>query len=311
MSRRRTRRTITHRPGLTPRLILAWADRHFTDTHDWPKVFSGPVRANLNGSWRNIDNALRYGLRSLPGGSSLPQFLAEHRGARNKQDLPPLDTEQILAWADAHCRRTGRWPTVESGSVRGARGEVWGNIDAVLREGLRGLPGGSSLAKLLEEGRGVRNRLNKPQLTEELILTWADAHHRCTGAWPSCDSGPIPGVPATSWKDVDFALEKGYRGLPGGSSLPRLLARERGVRNRGELARLTVKQILAWADAHHERTGKWPTCESGPVLDVPGENWRAINLALYNGSRRLPGGSSLAKLLGKHRGIVRGKPVVK
>jgi hypothetical protein len=27
--------------------------------------------------WRNIDNALRYGLRGLPGGSSLAKLLAE------------------------------------------------------------------------------------------------------------------------------------------------------------------------------------------------------------------------------------------
>jgi CHAT domain-containing protein len=34
-----------------------------------------------------------------------------------------------------------------------------------------------------------------------------------------------------------------------------------------------------------------------PILEAPAENWRAVNLALYNGHRGLPGGSSLAKLL--------------
>ena len=33
---------------------------------------------------------------------------------------------------------------------------------------------------------------------------------------------------------------------------------------------LTVKQILAWADAHRERTGHWPNCKRGIVVaDAP------------------------------------------
>jgi hypothetical protein len=36
----------------------------------------------------------------------------------------------------------------------------------------------------------------------------------------------------------------GSRGLPGGSSLARLLARERDVPNKQDLPRLTVRQIL-------------------------------------------------------------------
>ena len=45
----------------------------------------------------------------------------------------------------------------------------------------------------------------------------------------------------------------------------------RGVRRRACLPRLTRKCILIWAKAHKQRTGKWPTCASGPILDAPGE----------------------------------------
>ena len=38
--------------------------------------------------------------------------------------------------------------------------------------------------------------------------------------------------------------------MPGGSSLPRLLAAHRGVRNRKQLPRLTERQIVRWARAH-------------------------------------------------------------
>ena len=64
---------------------------------------------------------------------------------------------------------------------------------------------------------------------------------------------------------------------------------------------LTVGQILAWADAHHTRTGKWPTLASGPVAEAPGERWTAIDTALRLGCRGLPGGDSLTRLLDRHR----------
>jgi hypothetical protein len=65
-------------------------------------------------------------------------------------------------------------------------------------------------------------------------------------------------------------------------------------------SRLTVEQILAWADAHRARTGRWPTAASGPVADAPGEDWRALNNALYFGRRGLRRGDSLPRLLVRH-----------
>jgi DNA-binding CsgD family transcriptional regulator len=59
---------------------------------------------------------------------------------------------------------------------------------------------------------------------------------------------------------------------------------------------LTIEQIIAWAEDHHQRTGKWPTQTSGPVLAAPGETWAAINQALRSGLRGLPR-SSLSKVL--------------
>jgi hypothetical protein len=64
---------------------------------------------------------------------------------------------------------------------------------------------------------------------------------------------------------------------------------------------LTAEQILAWADAHHERAGRWPNQYAGPVADAPGETWKAVNMALYVGCRGLPGGDTLGRLLGRLR----------
>src|SRR5438094_729721 len=91
-----------------------------------------------------------------------------------KKRWPDLEIEQILAWADAHHARTGRWPTAEAGPIADAPGETWNALDKALKKGGRGLPGGSSLACLLEERRDVPHRLHLPRLSIEQILRWAD-----------------------------------------------------------------------------------------------------------------------------------------
>ena len=170
-----------------------------------------------------VSHALRRGSRGLPGGSSLAQLLAEHRGKRNIQDLPPLSVNQILLWADTHHQRTGRWPKEHSGSIVDAPGDSWGGVENGLRQGSRGLPGGSSLARLLAERRGVRNVNAPPKLSEQMILDWADEHHQRTGSWPSPKAGTIPGSRKENWSAIDAALKCGVRGFPGGSSLALLL----------------------------------------------------------------------------------------
>jgi hypothetical protein len=186
----------------------------------------------------------------------------------------PLYLRDVLAWAAAHRERTGRWPTQASGDIPGTIGESWKRVDTALRKGLRGLPVGSSLALLLAEQCGARHQRRQPPLTAQQLLAWADAWHERTGRWPTADSGPLPGTGGDTWSILDQALRAGRRGLPGGSSLAQLLATRRGRRNRKRLPPLTEAQILAWADAHHRRSGRWPSDRSGAVADCPGETWR-------------------------------------
>jgi hypothetical protein len=213
----------------------------------------------------------------------------------------PLTIREVLDWASRHKETTGKWPTQDSGDIPGSHGETWLRVDAALRYGHRGLPGGSSLRRLLAEKFGARNIKALPDLSEQQILSWADNHHQRTGAWPSRHSGTIPDTTGDNWQQIETALRQGERGLNGGSSLARLLAEHRGVRNKKQFPRLTEEQILAWADAHRERTGKWPTRASGPIADAPGETWQAVEMGLYRGQRGFPGGSSLAQLLTEKR----------
>ena len=232
LARERGRRNIQDLPRLTVEQILAWADEHHQRTGEWPRRDSGAFgEAAPRETWKQVDIALNHGLRGLPGGSSLPHLLARRRGVRSKGHLAPFSERQILAWAAAHHARRGGWPNSRSGPILEAPGETWLAVESALWAGLRGLPGGSSLSRLLAERRGVRNVHGLPRLTTAQILGWADAHHARTGQWPKSGFGPIAEALGETWGAVHQALYRGLRGLPGGSSLARLLARERGVRN--------------------------------------------------------------------------------
>jgi len=146
---------------------------------------------------------------------------------------PRFSIPQILSWVDSYYARTGTWPKKTSGLVPEAVGVNWRMVDNALLFGLRGLEGNSSLAKVLQHHRGVRHKHNLPLLTEDLILTWADLHRDRTGAWPNENSGPVLDAPGEVWVNIDASLRDGFRGLPGGSSLGRVLAEHRGVRRRG------------------------------------------------------------------------------
>jgi hypothetical protein len=285
--------------------ILAWADAHHARTGRWPSCTEGQVHRAPGETWRNVSQALSVGSRGLPGGATLPRLLARERGKRHPGELPRLTERKVAAWAQVHRDRTGCWPTENSGPIAGAPGETWSAVSGALRQGVRGLPGGDTLPRLLARRLGARNRYGLPRLTGGQVLRWADAHRRRTGRWPSADSGPVAGVSGQTWQGVNKALVRGLRGLPGGSSLARLLAERRGKRNPAQAPQLREGQILRWADGHRRRTGRWPTRASGPVAESPGENWNALACALWAGRRGLRGGDTLPRFLRRHGRDVR------
>src|SRR5690242_2352497 len=114
-----------------------------------------------------------------------------------------------------------------------------------------------------------------PHLRVPEILRWADRFHARMGRWPMARDGAISGTNET-WMGVHSALKSGWRGLPGGSSLARVLAEHRGYRNVADLPPLTVPQILGWVDAFRRRTRQWPTMFSGPIAGTANETWRRV-----------------------------------
>ncbi len=218
---------------------------------------------------------------------------------------PPLYLSDILRWCDDFHARIGRFPTRNDGRILGQLGLTWSAVDQNLKVGGRGLPRGSSLARLLLERRGRRHKGLLPRYTYRRLLSWADAYHARHGRWPTADSGPIADGPGETWRAVDDALLRGLRGLPGGSSLAGLLVERRDARKRTHLPDLTVEQVLAWADRHRRRTGRWPTRKSGAISGAPHEEtWGTVGAALLDGTRGLAGYGSLARLFARERGAV-------
>jgi hypothetical protein len=285
-------------PDLTIPQILTWADAHFQRTGHWPGGHCTELipEAPKGLTWVAVELALARGKRGLPGGVTLAQFLEQHRGVRNRLNVPDFTVSQILDWADAHFSRTGKWPRYQDGVIAGTR-ETWQAVDTALARGHRGLPGGVTLRKFLARHRGVRNKSALPHMTVAKIAAWAKAHKKRTGKWPAVKTGAIPEAPGETWSGVNAALEIGIRGLPGKDSLAKLLSRECGKRNLADVPPLSLEQVRVWILNHHRKTGKWPKYNSGPILDVPGETWSAADNALHRGTRGLPGGSSVAKVV--------------
>ena len=77
--------TPKRKPPLTVRRILKWADIHFERTNSWPTQYSGRLFTEPTENWGAIDQALRYGSRGLPGGSTLHQLLRKNRRVSTKR----------------------------------------------------------------------------------------------------------------------------------------------------------------------------------------------------------------------------------
>jgi hypothetical protein len=253
----------------------------------------------------------------------------EHPPRRAQADVAAggsgMTVEQILCWAVEHRAATSRWPTRWAARPpHGAGVESWQEIDRALRLGLAGLPGRQSLDRLLHDqaerldtmrkahalthprrragGASAERRYLRPsRLSSDEILAWADAHRAATGSWPSQHSGPIAGAPGETWSKIGSALCNGTRGLPGGTTLKRLLLEHRAPDVPAPLTRLTVEAVLHWADLHRREHGVWPTAASGGVDQVPGLTWADIDNLLKRGGRGLPRAGSLVGLLAQKR----------
>ncbi len=221
-------------PNLTIEQILDWAEAHFKKHGRWPLSKSGLIPgAPRRETWQKVAVALLHGNRGLSGRTSLARLLFKKKGAKREGLRPRLTERQILEWIDAYYKKYRDWPRRQSGPIPGSPGDTWQSVDGALRMGARGLTKKMSLFRFLQKHRQAYPDVNwlphlispSNRLTIEMIMKWAKAHRQKTGRLPNHLSGPISGVRGATWNNVDSALRRGSRGLPGGSSLARVFGR--------------------------------------------------------------------------------------
>ncbi len=199
---------------------------HKRVTGQWPTrngglIEHGPYAGRER--WDRIDSALKGENRGIRGKFSLATVM-ESLGYQNPRHSEPLDIELIKESILAHKEATGRWPTQKSGSVEYgpyAGKEIWATIHSHLESGGRDLVGNSSLPAEKEK-LGPVNPKNQEPLNVELIKESILTHKEATGRWPTQILGPIkygPYAERGTWRGLNTALIKGFRGLPGGQTL--------------------------------------------------------------------------------------------
>jgi superfamily II DNA or RNA helicase len=283
----------TTKPPLTVERILEWADLHKAATGKWPTQNAGTIEGT-NENWSAVSQCLFYGLRSLPGGETLSQLLAKHRGHQPKNTLPPLTYADILAICDAYFQAHGTYPDVKSGYCE-SLAMTFHSLDGVMRQGRRGLTKRITLAQLLAAERGKRNPAGLPALTQPQIKQWILEFHKTHGRYPRRNDGPIPNSHDT-WETVANAMLNGLRGLTSRKTLRRYVA---DTFDAG--ARLTESKVLKWCDEYRAQHGNYPNSSTTGPIPGTTETWQGIVGACGNGTRGLK--RTLPQLLAARRGV--------
>lgn len=203
---------------------------------------------------------------------------------------PMISVEQLRQAVDAYrLAHGGRFPTAYDDDA--LPGLTWERIDSRLRDGHRGLPGGTSLSKWLDEAYPAE-RYQAP-ITSASMLAWVTAHLAANGGdFPHVASGQIPGVNRT-WMNLNDALRKRQLAFTRCSSLSAWLDEQFPLDRKKPAARLTANMILELVDGYRaEHDGAFPYRESGKVAGL-NMTWTQLDNALRQG------GKSLAKWLVK------------
>ena len=205
----------------------------------------------------------------------------------------------MLAWADAHHARTGRWPTVSSGKVyeRTARElatdrqRAHARIPRVPRRlvAATAVIRGSAEPNLVDNARGSQFARSSNGQTTTMFAT---------GPGRTAARALFRAQVGVTWATVNKSLRKSEWLPREQRRLDRLLAKRRMPSRRST------------ADGSDDRSdsemGRHLLRRQGPMAEqrslvalrnAPGLSWRIIDDALRHGLRGLPGGMSLAQVL--------------
>jgi hypothetical protein len=292
---------------LTTELIMDYAKQHYELTNDYPHSSSQWALKAIKDSWQAIDVALRNGQRSLnalDGGLSKLLELNKLKRHRGSAPTKAQILEAAIEYQTSHPK--GKWPTRVSGNVTELLDITWSAINDALKRGAITDTPERSLAQFLERVVDRRNQANLANLTETTILNWCDEYFSAHGKYPGQGSEALESMDSETFNNINAALTSGHRGLPGGSSLAKLLRKNRNYQDNYSRPKLTLPKIIDMMVDHYQTFAKWPVSTDKEVVGHASEKWSAINAALHIGSRGLrTSGNSLAKL--RPRAIRRAK----
>lgn len=287
-------------PTLTKEKIIEAATRFREVRGRHPNTQDGAAsryfRTRRHETWAGVNVCLRRGLRGLPGGETLKSVLKEAAVVTEKAPLNQEDIEEALV---AYYQENGCLPCALNTEMVPALGSSWATLNGTLQKGHRGLPGGDSVHQMAVR-LGLVEPVRRPDLTVEIIEEGVRRFHAEHGKAPTQLSGDATAYVGckTSWKSIDSRLRVGSCGFPGGDSLMETATRL-GLRNgRGYKPSLSYAKIENAVRHYIQRTGRTPHNKCGDATEDFGhpETWSAIEGALQQGLRGLPGGSTLGKL---------------
>ncbi len=165
-----------------------------------PTREDGPLPNHPTVTWEMIDDGFLGGKASA--WTTLEKVLRE---ASLKEGETALSEDLMFNHALLYLQKHGHWPKQRSGEVETLKGEKWRVWDGRLRNGLLGLPGGSSL----------------PLLIKDKVVEQAKKFEEGRGRLPTREDGPLPNYPNVTWAMAD----DGYlSNTPHNTSISALLA---------------------------------------------------------------------------------------
>jgi hypothetical protein len=295
------------RNKLTIYQIIEWAKDHFEKTNEWPTYKSGKVLAEPSEKWSSIRSNLVHGGRGLPKGLSIEKVLFDELGVIGVRSGKQLTEQRVHSLALMHYEKIGSYPTESSDWILEGK-DSWPAISFALNYGFRGLPGGSSLAKLLQAHNLKANLGEREYPSKDEIVDVAKIYQTQDkdNKLPTRESGlfPNPNYLDLTWGGINSALVKGLIEDTKAKTLTDLWVQEFGSRNVNNLENLTEEQILRWCDKYQEDhpNKKFPSNQSVPIVTMGTETFMSIDTAIRENRRGLTGLVSLAHLLFKKRG---------
>ena len=308
VSRKLAERLWDNKPDLTEEMIIEAAKKYKKRVGEYPGQSSGDATLDFGypETWTSIIIALHRCSRGLQNKTTLAQLLQKHGLKLSRRGKPNLTKQIVVGAAESFYERTGNYPKHISGNATQDFGypETWAAVESACQQMLRGLPEKTSLAQILQEFALKDNHMNRPVLTEMVILEAIKKYHVRTGMYPTQKSGDATldfGYPER-WSAVNSALHKGCRSM-GTSSLADILHKHGFRQHKARQIKLTENAIVEAAIIHFNRTGKYPTSTSGDASMDFGhtETWAHVAGALYEGCRGFAAKiTTLADLFQKH-----------